>query len=197
MLDLDYSLLLCSCEICSVMEKIICLQVKVLLLLLQEKKKRKKPLLEVTYSNQHLTYPSMDSYTSDGQRDCSTARDFCPEQLSGVWVCVCVGGCEWQQDHPRDPTESEQFWIPARTAQETDKGCPRSMQNQWQLTHLCPFFISFGDCLNTNLAVSEQSDSLASKRIFCHPDTSSQWHSWCSCSNVSCVSATRIVQKSA
>lgn len=121
---------------------------------------------------------------------------------SWVWcgyacVWVCVGGCEWQQDHPRDPTESEQFWIPARTAQETDKGCPRSMQNQWQLTHLCPFFISFGDCLNTNLAVSEQSDSLASKRIFCHPDTSSQWHSWCSCSNVSCVSATMIVQKSA
>lgn len=61
----------------------------------KEKKKKKRTLPEVTYSNQHLTYPSMDSYTSDGQRDCSTARDFCPEQLSGVGVCVCMGVCGW------------------------------------------------------------------------------------------------------
>lgn len=157
MLDLDDSLLLCSCEICSVMKRIICVQLKCCWYCTGKEKNMKKHYFKSFILSS--MWPTL-VWTTTPQM----VREIAQLQgnfLLSCWVgcgheCVwvCVGVCEWQQDHPRNPAESERFWIPARIAQETDKGCPKSMQNQWQLTHLWPFFISFGDCLNTSLAVS-------------------------------------------
>lgn len=71
----------------------------------------------------------MDSYTSDGRRERKGIFSWAAEWGVGMSVYGCV--CVWTTaGSPQGPTESEQFWIPARIAQETDKGWPKSMQKQ-------------------------------------------------------------------